>query len=283
MYFALQQDIRERLEGLSGGGTTTSVGEGYYTHAALLLGGCALFYFIVVRMLWRRDDHLDLFRGRRAGEVAGVKPTIEDFVDLEEAPPIEQLEQGSPVLFSWALEEGRGRTVCIALGPKGSELELSKTQELPEQEQNLRMVSPGPLGHVLVHDVERKIDDGESIRVRRKDASARMLRRATRVPAGFTAAAIPEDSLSERDTVILNVVDISVSGMGFRSEREFEAGLRLVLRLALPRYEEPLSLVGRITWTKEEVTGLFRAGLQFDESLVAESLAIANLIYDIRA
>ncbi len=78
------------------------------------------------------------------------------------------------------------------------------------------------------------------------------------------------------------LTDLSGDGLCFHSKKRLRKGTRVLLRIVLPRTEEPLTVSGTIAWShmKSEVPSCFAIGVRFSKMRHAERKTFVTYICD---
>ncbi len=68
--------------------------------------------------------------------------------------------------------------------------------------------------------------------------------------------------------MMVRIHDMSFDGVGVLSEEALVKGDKLMLRLQLQDYIDPLTLHGKVSWVEKDIAGIHRAGigLAFEEA-----------------
>lgn len=76
----------------------------------------------------------------------------------------------------------------------------------------------------------------------------------------------------------ITTVNLSASGLRFRSPNLMEVGQELQLELALPSYREPLTIRGRIIWSQPMASGVVENGAEFVDMTPEQSIQIDGMV-----
>ncbi len=114
-------------------------------------------------------------------------------------------------------------------------------------------------GDVVVMDLKIESGSGSSRRVPSAAKTNRRVHRKCRVRCDFPIAAVRAGA--EGEPLGLRAMDVSLDGIGFRSEFRFTAGETLTLRLQMPGFLNAVTVRAEVSWQRPDVGGLSRGGL----------------------
>ncbi len=135
------------------------------------------------------------------------------------------------------------------------------------------LVVPESDGNVVVMDLVIQSGNADSRRVPSDAKTNRRIHRKCRVRCDFPIAAVRAES--QADPLALRAMDVSLDGIGFRSESRFTVGEVLTLRLHLPEFIDAVTVRAEVSWQRADVGGLSRGGLRIsaDDAMLRAYLA----------
>lgn len=283
----LQSDIYEKFEALQERGAGRAQFWEIVAEGVLLLLVVVMAY-VVLRLLYRRFFWRGDRRGRgewNGAEMQGGLLQIGE--EMKRRVQLEEVPKNTALYLFWevgGLVCGCGGTI-LAAAPHEVKIETSSDSAPVSGE--ARLVVPDMEGNVSFYDVTVSAASGDRGRtlVSSDGFAAAFMDRAFRMSVNLKAAALVAggDGGGEGDAssegVIVRILDLSLDGMGLRSEVALEGSSDVLVRAHFPGYLEPIAVTAKVAWCREELAGIFRAGIAISFSGLDLRLIVADYMY----
>ncbi len=213
-----------------------------------------------------KADHVS---GRNAGE---------DSVLL-----LKEVAAGTRVALYWNAGELRCGCRGVVGQPEGEHLLVRFDSDSAPKKGQALLVCPETEGHASFYEVNMVDSPDAKTRVLGSATirSASRMNRRYRAHVALPAAVIQEgeDENENQDPMLVRVHDMAFEGLGVLGEGPLAEDENVVLRLQLPGYLDPLTLVARVAWSERDLAGLYRAGLRLDCDSLDVRLTLADYMF----
>ncbi len=212
--------------------------------------------------------------GRRGGD--GGSLVDDNLVEENVALTPGDLAPGDPVWVFWDADGTRCGCEAVVAEVEDDLRTLQVKSDLVPMKGRASLVVPEAEGHVVVMDLEIRSGSAESRRIPLDAKSNRRVHRKCRVRCDFPIAAAREGA--DAEPLALRAMDVSLDGIGFRSESRFTVGEVLTLRLHLPEFLEAVTVRADVSWQRADVGGLSRGGLRIAADDLTLRAYLAELV-----
>lgn len=281
----LQSDIYDKFDALQERGAGRAQFWEIVARGVLMLLVAIAVYlllsYVYRRFFWRADR-----RGRSTWDKGDLEGSLLEMGDdVRRSVLIGEIPKQASFYFFWevgGLNCGCGGTIREV---EGNAVKIDVGSDSAPVNGAARLVVPDLEGNVSFYDVKVAGADGDLRRTLETEdgrASA-FMDRACRMRVNLKAAALvnPDDgeTASERDGVLVRILDLSLDGLGLRSDVALESGAKILVRAQFPGYLEPITVNGTVAWSREELTGIHRAGVAISFSGLDLRLIVADFMY----